>query len=417
MQVLRALSTMGVEAFFQDRLFGDAPPSPTPLITSTCLPSPSPLMTPRGGGGTREDKLFDLFTTYAMLITCEDPTSIRMGYVIKMLQDCQVVIDSVATSSSSTIDPLHAPHCLNQTLTIRDIEIIASKLLHTSTTCTKLTYDLFLKLLWDIALHAHPETSPPLAFKLLVDQCVQYSPKHKTRIRCHVDDVYTRAEKVISFFEPSLVEIFKGYADATHRTTASHRNKLKAKTHAVHGGVNAPTTTAKKKACPLLHHMAMYLNYHDSVAFARQFGLVSHGGVTIAEFAAAYIDSVEKAKGSTRRQLTFLGFCHLLLRLALKLYSHAPVSVSVQLKALFQFMWLNSRPDTTKLCGHRDLGTSGLHASGTAAFHATFLKQWKKDQFVDYAAQIHATAPHQVVRNVAIRQALLEPMAGFAWSP
>ncbi|KAF0716083.1 hypothetical protein AaE_011196 [Aphanomyces astaci] len=167
MQVLRALSTMGVEAFFQDRLFGDAPPSPTPLITSTCLPSPSPLMTPRGGGGTREDKLFDLFTTYAMLITCEDPTSIRMGYVIKMLQDCQVVIDSVATSSASTIDPLHAPYCLNQvrgtysvlllnTLTIRDIEIIASKLLHTSTTCTKLTYDLFLKLLWDIALHVRP---------------------------------------------------------------------------------------------------------------------------------------------------------------------------------------------------------------------------------------------------------------------
>ncbi|RHY72313.1 hypothetical protein DYB38_012691 [Aphanomyces astaci] len=257
MQVLRALSTMGVEAFFQDRLFGDAPPSPTPLITSTCLPSPSPLMTPRGGGGTREDKLFDLFTTYAMLITCEDPTSIRMGYVIKMLQDCQVVIDSVATSSASTIDPLHAPHCLNQ-----------------------------------------------------------------------VRGTYS---------------IFKGYADATHRTTASHRNKLKAKTHAVHGGVNAPTTTAKKKACPLLHHMAMYLNYHDSVAFARQFGLVSHGGVTIAEFAAAYIDSVEKAKGSTRRQLTFLGFCHLLLRLALKLYSHAPVSVSVQLKyVLFSEIYIMS---------------------------------------------------------------------------
>ncbi|RHY87621.1 hypothetical protein DYB37_003577 [Aphanomyces astaci] len=254
MQVLRALSTMGVEAFFQDRLFGDAPPSPTPLITSTCLPSPSPLITPRGGGGTREDKLFDLFTTYAMLITCEDPTSIRMGYVIKMLQDCQVVIDSVATSSASTIDPLHAPHCLNQ-----------------------------------------------------------------------------------------VRGTYSGYADATHRTTASHRNKLKAKTHAVHGGVNAPTTTAKKKACPLLHHMAMYLNYHDSVAFARQFGLVSHGGVTIAEFAAAYIDSVEKAKGSTRRQLTFLGFCHLLLRLALKLYSHAPVSVSVQLKyVLFSEIYIMS---------------------------------------------------------------------------
>ncbi|RHY34589.1 hypothetical protein DYB32_000812 [Aphanomyces invadans] len=100
--------------------------------------------------------------------------------------------------------------------------------------------------------------------------------------------------------------------------------------------------------------MTLYLNYQDSVAFARQFGLVSHGGVTIAEFAAAYIDSVEKMKGSTRRQLTFLGFCHLLLRLTLKLYGHAPVSISMQLK--------------------------------------------------DYAAQIHATTPHQVVRNVAIRQ-------------
>ncbi|ETV99109.1 hypothetical protein, variant [Aphanomyces invadans] len=415
MQVLRALSTMSVESFFQDRLFGGPPISPTAPSTTESIAVPSPVAIPdaatRCGGDTREDKLFDLFTTYAMLVTCDDPTCIRMGYVIKMLQDCRVVHDSVGTSSVGAIDPLRTPQCHSQTLAIRDVEIIASKLLHTSTTCTKLTYDVFLKLLWDIALHAHPDTPPPLAFKHVVDQCVRFSPKQKSRIRCSVTDAYARAEKVMAFFEPSLVEIFKGYADATHKTTASHRNKVKAITP-------ARAHPPRQRACAVLpHHMALYLNYQDSVAFARQFGLVSHGGVTIAEFAAAYIDSVEKMKGSTRRQLTFLGFCHLLLRLTLKLYGHAPVSISMQLKALFQFMWLNSRPDTSKLCGHRNLGTSGLHEAGTIAFHAAFLKQWKKDQFVDYAAQIHATTPHQVVRNVAIRQALLEPMAGFAWSP
>ncbi|KAF0720687.1 Aste57867_112 [Aphanomyces stellatus] len=431
MEVLRALSTMSVEALFHDHVFGHPTMLDDNFSSSSSDASVGPWSAPLSTE-TREEKLFELFTAYAMQISPEDPTTIRLVNVIKLLHDCGVVQDTVATSSAAARDrgPLQSvPGTAGEPLTIRDVEIVASKLMHTSTTGSKLAYEPFLKLLWDLALHANPGTPPAVAFKLLVDQCVRNQPRTKARVRTNVDDAYKRADKVFAFFEPSLVEIFKFYANATHTTSCKTRNRLKATAPPLSKPPSMPPPS-KKKSPPA--NILLYLNYHDTFAFARKFGLVTHGGVTVAEFAASYMESVEKVKNTTR-QLTYLGFCHLLVRLALRLFGDAPVPTPVQLKALFQFMWLNSldtsAAETTKLCGHRDHNATMLHGEGTTLFRTLFLKQWKKDNFVDYAAQVQSR-PAAVARNTAIKKvladvwpvhftrpkALLEPMA-FTWSP
>jgi hypothetical protein len=69
------------------------------------------------------------------------------------------------------------------------------------------------------------------------------------------------------------------------------------------------------------------MSYREAFAFARQYGLISHGGLTISEFAQLYIDSLIIEKTSThpkwmsltRQCLNYLGWCHLLLRMAIKL--------------------------------------------------------------------------------------------------
>ncbi|KAF0721863.1 hypothetical protein Ae201684P_003251 [Aphanomyces euteiches] len=398
MQVLRALSTIRVEDLFSDHLFGHDPAAPS---EADLLALAAPEASPQSTSETREERLFELFTAYAMQFSSEDPTSIRLVNVLKLLHDCGVVADTIATSSASEGHPA-------KELTIRQVEIIASKLLHTSTTCTKLTYDDFLKLLWDLALHVDPDAATPAAaFKQLVDQCV-HRPPTKARARVSVESVYKQTDKVLTFFEPGLLEIFKCYADATHQTRCQQRNKLK-KTPSSCAGSPSVKKVSKRPPAP---NMALYLNYHDSVAFARKFGLVSHGGVTVAEFAASYIDSVEKINHTTFRQLTYLGFCHLLVRLAMRLYA-AAATPETQLKALFQFMWLNSldapRAETTALCGRRD-HSSARQAEGTATFRALFLKQWKRDSYIDYTAKGDAAPSGAVVgRKTAMKQALLEP--------
>ncbi|CAK4680913.1 unnamed protein product [Aphanomyces euteiches] len=320
MQVLRALSTIRVEDLFSDHLFGHDPAAPS---EADLLALAAPEASPQSTSETREERLFELFTAYAMQFSSEDPTSIRLVNVLKLLHDCGVVADTIATSSASEGHPA-------KELTIRQVEIIASKLLHTSTTCTKLT-------LIQTQLHQLQRLSSSWINACIVPRRklgTAALPEDETarltasiRARVSVESVYKQTDKVLTFFEPGLLEIFKCYADATHQTRCQQRNKLK-KTPSSCAGSPSVKKVSKRPPAP---NMALYLNYHDSVAFARKFGLVSHGGVTVAEFAASYIDSVEKINHTTFRQLTYLGFCHLLVRLAMRLYA-AAATPETQLK-------------------------------------------------------------------------------------
>lgn len=52
---------------------------------------------------SQHEKLWDIFATYALQLSCEDPTRMRVANVIKLLQDCGV-IDRAATDEAKLIE-------------------------------------------------------------------------------------------------------------------------------------------------------------------------------------------------------------------------------------------------------------------------------------------------------------------------
>lgn len=52
---------------------------------------------------TQHEKLWDIFATYALQLSSEDPTRMRVANVIKLLQDCGI-IDSSSTDEAKLIE-------------------------------------------------------------------------------------------------------------------------------------------------------------------------------------------------------------------------------------------------------------------------------------------------------------------------
>ncbi|KDO24009.1 hypothetical protein SPRG_10705 [Saprolegnia parasitica CBS 223.65] len=338
---------------------------------------------------SREDKLFLLFTSFALQTSSDDPTCIRLGNVIKLLQECRLVRDTVATSSSSP--PLLKDTKPLATLTIRDVEMLASKLMHTRTTSVKLSYDKFLHFMWALGQQAHPGVPPPMAFKYIVDQCVQTPRGAKMRPpRISTARPLAVAQKLLGAFEASLVEIFSYYA-----IPPDSRNPMDKKPHLGD------------------RRRGFYWSYNHALTFARKYGLSAY--ISVTSFAFAYVDSLVKIDDVSRR-LTYDGFRDLLMRVALQLSAHPDTDAVLRLKALFQLMWMHCAsaksgdPAGAQICGARDhvgTGQSLVKNAESQVFAATYLKMWRKDRFMDYMTLVTpAPPPPMATTKLAMTQVL-----------
>ncbi|EQC33469.1 hypothetical protein, variant [Saprolegnia diclina VS20] len=359
--------SLSPDALLQDHAFEDVERCEDyPAETNA---GPPPFSIDTDDQQSREEKLFLVFTSFALQTSSDDPTCIRLGNVIKLLQECRIVLDTVATSSSPLVlkdaKPLVA-------LTIRDVEMLASKLMHTRTTSVKLSYDKFLHFLWALAQQAHPGVSPPMAFKYIVDQCVQTPRSAKMRPpRISTTRPRAVAQKLLGAFEASLLEIFSYYA-----IPPDSRNPMDKKPHLGD------------------RRRGFYWSYSHALTFARN--LVK-------------IDDLS-------RRLTYDGFCDLLMRIALQLAAHPDTDAVLRLKALFQLMWMrcasakSGDPASAQICGARDhvgTGQSLVKNAESQTFAATYLKMWRKDRFMDYMTLVTPAPPPPIATTkLAMTQVL-----------
>ncbi|OQS01277.1 hypothetical protein ACHHYP_01495 [Achlya hypogyna] len=382
--LLQSISaSLAADALLQDHAFEDVE-RPDEYPTHADKPPPLPPLLPAPTVASREERLFELFTSFAIQTSSDDPTCIRLGSVIKLLQQCRIVKDTVATSSTPQKEqptPLVA-------LTIRDVEMLVSKLMKTKTTSSKLSYDNFLKFMWAVACQAHPAAAPSQAFKYIIDQCIQAPRTTKSRCIASVDEPLAVARKLLGTFETSLLEIFSYYALPPEAKHAMDRK---------------PHLGARREG--------FYWSYPNALTFLRKYGLSPY--ITGTGFAHVYVDSLVKVDDVSRR-LTYEGFCRLLVRVALRL-TKSP-DATLRLKALFQVMWLHCSaakpgdPGSAQICGARDHVATGqalVKNAESQLFAATFLKMWRRDHLMDYMTQMYPPPPStQMPMKLAMNEVL-----------
>uniref|UniRef100_K3X8S5 Uncharacterized protein n=1 Tax=Globisporangium ultimum (strain ATCC 200006 / CBS 805.95 / DAOM BR144) TaxID=431595 RepID=K3X8S5_GLOUD len=293
---------------------------------------------------TQHEKLWDLFAMYALQLSSEDPTRMRIANVIKLLQDCDV-IDGSSTDEAKMIK--------------KEVSIVCESFLksHPSDrndgTSKKLNFTAFMALLSYFAKMSD-EKDPSRAYDSLVRTCIER--QLKPRVRVALTNEIQECKKVLTSFEEPLTKIFGFYASVTH----AKLEKLEPKT---------------ALACPL------HMGYTESVTFGRMYGLIALGVLTTTEFTTIYIDSLPKAPATEYdRVLTYPSFCELLVRLSQKACSDASVASDKKLKGLFQLMWLVCASNSPRALKITDvLKTDRVDVMKVFLLH--FEKFWRKEHY------------------------------------
>ncbi|TYZ59351.1 hypothetical protein PybrP1_008531 [[Pythium] brassicae (nom. inval.)] len=302
---------------------------------------------------SQQEKLWDIFATYALQLSCEDPTRMRVANVIKLLQDCGV-IDSSESEEAKLIE--------------KEVAIVCESFLKSHPGerdgAKKLNFTAFLALLLHFAKMSGDQ-DPNRAYDSLVRTCIER--QIKPRLRVVLTEEIDECRKVLTAFEDPLTKIFAFYASVTLAKLENLEPKM--------AQLSPP-----------------HLGYAECVAFGRMYGIIALGMLTTTEFSMLYIDSL--AKGPTTeydRVLTYDGFCELLVRLSRKVVPAAAsadhdgdeIPSDKRLKGLFQLMWLVCASNSPRALKITDvLKTDRVDVMQIFLVH--FEKFWKKEHYENY---------------------------------
>ncbi|EGZ28780.1 hypothetical protein PHYSODRAFT_322405 [Phytophthora sojae] len=294
---------------------------------------------------SQQERLWEIFTAYALQISSEDPTRIRIVNVVKLLQDCGI-IDGNNTEEAKMIE--------------KEVAIVCEAFLKAHPTdrdsSKKLDFTAFLALLLHFAKMSG-DRDPSRAYDSLVRTCLE--KQQKSRIRVVVAQELLECKKVLAAFEDPLTKIFMFYAAQSH----SKLEKI---------------DTKMAQFCP------PHMSYAEAVAFGRKYGIIAHGVLTTTEFASIYIDSLPKAPATEYdRVLTYKGFCEMLVRLSKKTCLDKTLPADRNLKGLLQVMWLALASSSPRALKITDVLKSD-RVDVTKHFLIHFEKYWKKERYENY---------------------------------
>ncbi|KAH7479581.1 hypothetical protein PRIC1_008881 [Phytophthora ramorum] len=308
---------------------------------------------------SQQERLWEIFTAYALQISSEDPTRIRIVNVVKLLQDCGI-IDGNNTEEAKMIE--------------KEVAIVCEAFLKAHPTdrdsSKKLDFAAFLALLLHFA-EMSGDRDPSRAYDSLVRTCLE--KQQKSRIRVVVVQEMQDCKKVLSAFEDPLTKIFIYYAAQSH----SKLEKI---------------DTKMAQFCP------PHLSYAEAVAFGRKYGIIAHGVLTTTEFASIYIDSLPKTPTTEyERVLTYDAFCEMLVRLSKKTCLDITLPADRNLKGLLQVMWLALASTSPRALKITDVLKSD-RVDVTKHFLIHFEKYWKKERYENYFGD-RPTSVRQTVMN------------------
>ncbi|ETK71086.1 hypothetical protein L915_21606 [Phytophthora nicotianae] len=294
---------------------------------------------------SQQERLWEIFTAYALQISSEDPTRIRVVNVVKLLQDCGI-IDGSNTEEAKMIE--------------KEVAIVCEAFLKTHPTdrdsTKKLDFTAFSALLLHFAKMSG-DKDPSRAYDSLVRTCLE--KQQKSRNRVVVAQELQEYKKVFAAFEDPLTKIFMFYAAQSHSKLEIIDPKM-------------------AQYCP------PHLSYTEAVAFGRKYGIISHGVLTTTEFATMYIDSLPKAPATEYdRVLTYAGFCEMLIRLSKRICVDNTVPADRSLKGLLQLMWLALSSTSPRALKITDVLKSD-RLDVTKYFLNHFEKYWKKERYDNY---------------------------------
>ncbi|KAJ0402440.1 hypothetical protein P43SY_000593 [Pythium insidiosum] len=312
------------------------------MMTRQKLESPFDISLAAARKRSQKEKLWEMFATYALQLSSEDPTRMRIHNVIKLLQDCGV-IDESNTEESKIIE--------------KEVAIVCESFLKTHPSDRDMTkrmdFSAFLGLLMHFAALSGDQ-DPSRAFDSLVRTCLE--KQQKPRVRVPVGKDMQECKKVLQTFEEPLSKMFAFYA----AQTLSKLEKLDPK--------------AAQRSLP-------HMGYAECLSFARKYGIIAHGVLTTTEFATIYIDSLAKAPTHEyERVLTFDGFCELMVRVSRKAFPGDHLPPDKKLKGLYQLMWLASSSMSPRALQITDVLKSDK-VDVTKLFLVHFEKFWKKERY------------------------------------
>ncbi|KAJ8577182.1 hypothetical protein ON010_g2023 [Phytophthora cinnamomi] len=291
---------------------------------------------------SQQERLWEIFTAYALQISSEDPTRIRIVNVVKLLQDCGI-IDGNNTEEAKMIE--------------KEVAIVCEAFLKAHPTdrdsSKKLDFTAFLALLLHFAKMSG-DRDPSRAYDSLVRTCLE--KQQKSRIRVVVAQELLECKKVLAAFEDPLMKIFMFYAAQSHSKLEKIDPKM-------------------AQFCP------PHMSYAEAVAFGRKYGIIAHGVLTTTEFASIYIDSLPKSPTTEYdRVLTYHGFSNI--------YSSSCVYrltfiVCTACRGLLQVMWLALASSSPRALKITDVLKSD-RVDVTKHFLIHFEKYWKKERYENY---------------------------------
>ncbi|KAK1947837.1 hypothetical protein P3T76_000127 [Phytophthora citrophthora] len=314
---------------------------------------------------SQQERLWDIFTAYALQISSEDPTRIRIANVVKLLQDCGI-IEGDNTEEAKMIE--------------KEVAIVCEAFLRTHPTdrdsSKKLDFTAFLALLLHFAkmvrdvngvlqllfMYRSGDKDPSRAYDSLVRTCLEKQQRSRNRVA--VTEELQDCKKVLLTFEDPLTKIFMFYAGQSHSKLEKIDPKM-------------------AQFCP------PHMSYAEAVAFGRKYGIIAHGVLTTTEFASIYIDSLPKAPATEYdRVLTYTAFCEMLVRLSKKTCVDISLPADRNLKGILQVMWLalaSTSPRALKITDvlksdRVDVRTRPV----TKHFLIHFEKYWKKERYENY---------------------------------
>ncbi|KAL3666664.1 hypothetical protein V7S43_008293 [Phytophthora oleae] len=291
---------------------------------------------------SQQERLWDIFTAYALQISSEDPTRIRIANVVKLLQDCGI-IEGDNTEEAKMIEKEVAIVC-EAFLKAHPMDRDSSK---------KLDFTAFLALLLHFAKMSG-DRDPSRAYDSLVRTCLEKQQKSRNRVA--VTEELQDCKKVLLIFEEPLTKIFMFYAAQSHSKLEKIDPKM-------------------AQFCP------PHMSYAEAVAFGRKYGIIAHGVLTTTEFASIYIDSLPKAPATEYdRVLTYTAFCEMLVRLSKKTCLDINLPADRNLKGLLQVMWLALASSSPRALKITDVLKSD-RVDVTKHFLIHFEKYWKKERY------------------------------------
>ncbi|POM64413.1 Hypothetical protein PHPALM_20061 [Phytophthora palmivora] len=294
---------------------------------------------------SQQERLWEIFTAYALQISSEDPTRIRIVNVVKLLQDCGI-IDGDNTEEAKMVE--------------KEVAIVCEAFLRTNPTdrdsSKKLDFTAFLALLVHFAQMSGDRDSSR-AYDSLVRTCLEKQQKSRTRVA--VAQELQECKKVINTFEDPLTKIFLFYVTQSHSKLEKIDPKM-------------------AQNCP------PHMSYTEAVAFGRKYGIIAHGVLTTTEFASIYIDSLPKHPDTEYdRVLTYTAFCEMLVRLAKKTCLDKTSPADRNLKGLLQMMWLALSSTSPRALKIQDVLKSD-RIDVTKHFLIHFEKFWKRERYENY---------------------------------